>query len=144
MSTQTESVINTTDILITEIDKYLASPYGERVMIPLMLTSGDPERLLENLNANYASRFFGDLLYLFKSFSAGNRSKALEINKQIVVYDARAVLTHPLILRGDSVLMYVIDSRFEDYRSKFLDRTMAGTMATARMNGFAGIIHKHG
>lgn len=141
MSTQFEQTVS---CIIQEIDKFLANPFADRVTIPFMLDSVTVSPLILNaLHEHYKSRFAGEDLFLFVSKPRA-RAEALEIDKQVVIYDADGKLTSPMMLRGDTALMYVIDSRFEDYRSKFLDRTMAATLTTAKMNGFAGIIHKHG
>lgn len=141
MSTPIEQTVS---CIIHEIDKFLKNPCASRVTVPLMLDSVTVSPLMLNaLYEHYKSRFADEDLYLFVSKPRA-RAEALEINKQVVIYDADGKLTSPMMLRGDTVLMYVVDSQFEDYRSKFLDRTMAATLATARHAGFAGLIHKHG
>jgi hypothetical protein len=137
-------VAETLSVLIAEIDAFLHNPFADRVTIPLMLgASNDAAPLLESLYEHYKSRFADEHLSLFVS-KPRKRAEALEINKQIVIYNADTMLTSPRGLRGDVALMYVIDSQFDYYRSTFLDRMMAATLTTARMNGFAGTIHKHG
>lgn len=143
MSTQIEQTVS---CIIEEIDKFLASPFSERVVIPLMLDHWVAHHILSALHDHYLPRYPGDLLVLNDRFLATNirNYTALHLDNKVVVYEADEALARPTMLRGEGALMYVIDKTFEDFRSKYLDRTMAATLSTARMNGFAGTIHKDG
>ena len=139
MSTPFEQTVS---CVFQEIDKFLASPFSERVVVPLLLDHWVANHIISKLYDRYAPRIRQDASLTLES--TRGIVESLHIDSKVFVYEVEEALTRPILLRGDSALMYVIDEQFEDFRSKYLDRTMANTLATARHAGFAGIIHTHG